>query len=298
MQLSPVMLGTVQFGMQYGIANRSGQPTFDMAKEIVQAVFEGGINCFDTAAAYGSSEEVLGRILSELGISNEVTVVTKVPRVPEGLQKTSEIDEFVERTVIRSMNRLRLPYLQVCLFHVEEDFRCAESLVKLKEKGLIRHAGFSVMTPEATKTIVESGFSEAVQIPASILDHRFRKEGILSLSKEKGYGVFVRSVYLQGLLMMPGSEMKGRFEVVKPVIDALKSIAADSGMSVREMALRYVMTLDGCTCTVVGVETHEQAANNIQASQKGKLDKGLMAEIESAVPDLSDEILMPTLWHK
>jgi aryl-alcohol dehydrogenase-like predicted oxidoreductase len=298
LELSPVMLGTVQFGMQYGIANRGGQPSYETAKDIVRAMYEGGVTCFDTAAAYGSSEEVLGQVLLELGISEKVTVATKIPRVPADMSKTSEIDDFVEKNVLRSMHRLQVPYLPICLFHVEEDFRCADSLLKMKEKGLVRHVGFSVMTPSAAAKITASGIPEAIQIPTSILDHRFRRGNILVQAKRSGCAVFIRSVYLQGLLLLAKDEIKGRFEEAKPVIERLRSIAEEAGINVSELAIRYVLSLEGCTCAVIGVDSLAQADANIQAFQKGTLDKELMAEIDSAVPDLPDEILTPTLWHK
>ena len=72
-QLSRLMLGTVQFGMPYGVANRTGQPSYPDVVAILAAAVEGGVNCFDTAAAYGTSEDVLGRALRELGIADRVT---------------------------------------------------------------------------------------------------------------------------------------------------------------------------------------------------------------------------------
>ena len=78
LSLSRMMLGTVQFGLPYGVANHTGQPSYDEVVRIVAAAVEGGVNCFDTAAAYGTSEEVLGNALHELGLADQVTVVTKV----------------------------------------------------------------------------------------------------------------------------------------------------------------------------------------------------------------------------
>ena len=72
------MLGTVQLGLPYGIANRTGQPSYEEARAILVCAFEGDVNCLDTAAIYGTSEEVIGRALAELGIADKVTIVSKV----------------------------------------------------------------------------------------------------------------------------------------------------------------------------------------------------------------------------
>ncbi|NCC93899.1 MAG: hypothetical protein EOM10_11550, partial [Opitutae bacterium] len=76
--LSRLMLGTVQFGLSYGIANRQGRPSYAVVRDILACAFEGGVNCLDTAAAYGESEELIGRALRELGLADRVIVVTKV----------------------------------------------------------------------------------------------------------------------------------------------------------------------------------------------------------------------------
>lgn len=59
--LSRLMLGTAQLGMAYGVANTAGRPDFRQAVRLIAAAADGGVNCFDTAAAYGDSEVILGR---------------------------------------------------------------------------------------------------------------------------------------------------------------------------------------------------------------------------------------------
>ncbi|MCC7355482.1 MAG: aldo/keto reductase, partial [Anaerolineae bacterium] len=159
--LSRLMLGTVQFGLNYGIANKSGQPSYREARAILACAYEGGVNCLDTAAGYGTSEEVLGQALVELGIADKMVVVTKIGLIADNLEPDT-IDAIVEESVTRSLKRLRLEVLPICLFHIETNFCYAESLLKLKERGLVRHVGSSCMTPEATTSIVNSGLAEAL----------------------------------------------------------------------------------------------------------------------------------------
>ncbi len=84
--LSRLMLGTVQFGMPYGVANRTGQPDAARVREILTVAADGGVNCLDTAALYGSSEETLGRALAELGLAGKMTVVTKTVALPAEIE--------------------------------------------------------------------------------------------------------------------------------------------------------------------------------------------------------------------
>lgn len=295
LNLPKITLGTAQFGQDYGIANRSGQPSYECARDIIACAYEGGVNCLDTAALYGESEEVLGRALSELGIGDGVTVVTKVTAIPEGLSP-KDADAFVEQSVTRSLKRLRLETLPICLLHRDENINYLDSLLRLRDAGLVRHVGASVMTPECARRVVENDGIEALQIPTNILDRRFMEYGLTRPTSDKSIALFVRSIYLQGLILMPVESVPVQLAEVKPVIATLTSLAGEAGMTLAEMAMRYVMSLDGVTSVIVGVETVEQMRKNLAVSSKGPLDADLMARIEAAVPWMPDHVVMPTLW--
>ncbi|MDO9542162.1 MAG: aldo/keto reductase, partial [Kiritimatiellia bacterium] len=146
--LSQLMLGTVQFGMSYGIANKTGQPSYQTVLKILENAVAHGVNCLDTASAYGDSEEALGRALRELGIADKIVVVTKVPAMNDNLQP-KQADSFIEEAVKTSLKRLQLEVLPICLFHQERDAVYAESLLRMKKKGLVKHIGISANSPEA-----------------------------------------------------------------------------------------------------------------------------------------------------
>ncbi|MCX6031540.1 MAG: aldo/keto reductase [Chloroflexi bacterium] len=297
--LSRLMLGTVQLGLPYGIANRTGQPSYQEARDILACAYEGGVNCLDTAAIYGTSEEVLGRALAELGIADKMTVVSKVRYLAPGLDAATAA-AIVEESVVQSLKRLGLEALPICLFHVEDNFCYAEALLRLKERGLVRHIGSSVMTPAATAAIVETGQAEALQIPTSVLDRRYShpEGGIIRKAAERGMAVFVRSIYLQGLLLLPEEDVLPELAGVIPPRGRLQALAAEAGMSLGELAVRYVLSLDGVTCGVVGIETVEQMRQNLIMFAKGPLDAELRQAVEAAVPELPDKILMPNQWSK
>jgi len=297
--LSRLMLGTVQLGLPYGIANRTGQPSYQEARGILAAAYEGGVNCLDTAAAYGTSEEVLGRALADLGIADKMTIVTKVHHMAQGLDAATAA-AIIEESVVQSLRRLRLEALPICIFHIEENFCYADALLRLKERGLVRHIGSSVMTPAATAAIVESGLAEAVQIPTSVLDHRYSHPagGVIRRAAQAGMAVFIRSIYLQGLLLIAEENLPGELAAVIPVRRRLAALAAEAGISLSELAVRYVLSLDGVMCGVVGIETVEQMRQNLAMFTKGPLDAGLRQAVEAAVPDLPDKILMPSQWSK
>ena len=298
LELSQLMLGTAQFGLPYGIANKSGQPPYEAVLDILTAAHEGGINCFDTGVTYGTSEEVLGKALAELGLKDKFVAITKVRHMADDFSSAQAADEFVEESITGSLRRLGLDVLPICLFHAENNFRYVESLLKLKEKGLVRHIGSSVMTPQTTAGIIASGHAEALQIPTSILDHRFTRGGIFNEAKQRGIAVFVRSVYLQGLALIPEEEIPDDITAVIPVRRQLQNLAREAGLGMEELAARYVLSLPGFTCAVVGMETVQQVRHNVTLFSKAPLEPTLVQAIETIVPNLPDNILRPNMWSK
>jgi aryl-alcohol dehydrogenase-like predicted oxidoreductase len=294
-KLSQLMLGTVQFGLEYGIANKSGQPTYEQARDILAAAYEGGVNCLDTAAAYGASEEVVGRALAELGLREEFIVVSKVPGVPPEMAP-GRVDEFIEANVHRSLQRSQLGVLPVCLFHQERDARYLESLHKAKEKGLVQHVGVSGLTPQGALKAVTSNHCEALQIPTSILDRTFLDAGVFSYAQSRRVAVFVRSVFLQGLLMMRDEEIPPQLSAVLPVLVRLRALAHQAGITLQELALRYTLGLPGVTCVLTGVESVAQMRENIRLFSAGPLPPDLMQDIGNVAPALPDNITRPYLW--
>lgn len=296
--LSRLMLGTAQLGLTYGIANRRGQPSYKEARAIVAAAFEGGVNCLDTAAGYGTSEEVVGRALADLGLVDKVTVVSKVVPIAEGLPP-AKVDAIVEESVTQSLAKLRLDALPICMFHMDSNMlEYADSLYRLKEKGLVGHVGVSVNFPDVTRRIVRSGRAEAVQLPTSVLDQRFIKGGIIREGAERGVALFARSIYLQGLLFVPEEEVLPELAEVIPVRRRLASLAAEAGMELAELAVRYLLGVDGITCLVVGAESVEQVRKNVRLVAGGPLDSDLAEAVSEAVPDLPETILFPRMWSK
>ena len=293
---SKLMLGTVQFGLPYGIANTSGQPSYETSRDILACAIAGGVNCLDTAAGYAESEMVLGRALAELGCAEQVVVVSKFRHCADELADEQAVECFLEESVVASLKALRLESLPVCLFHREEDMRHFAAAQRLRERGLIRHLGVSVMTPDAAGAIVADGQAEAMQIALNLFDHRHTRQGVCAAAQAHELPLFARSVYLQGLLLMPEEKIPPQLAEVIPLRRELTSLAVAAGMPLAELALRYAMSLDALACVLVGVESIEQMRANLALAEKGPLDAALVLAIDQLVPDLPDRILKPNLW--
>ncbi len=296
LSLSRMMLGTVQFGLPYGVANRTGQPSYAEAVRIIAAAVEGGVNCFDTAAAYGTSEEVLGNALHELGLVDKVTVVTKVlPLTDEELANPAAAFLAIERSIENSRRSLRLDCLPIVLFHRETDAAHMEGLARLRDRGWLRYFGvscnnFAGPAKEFAATV------QALQIPANIVDRRHLQPDFFKVTQANNVAIFIRSVYLQGLLVMPESDIPASLRAIVPVRQTLENVAHQAGLSLQDLAVRCILSLAGVTSVLVGVESVAQVIDNLPLFDGQPLPDDLLAQLQRLNCDLPESLITPSQW--
>lgn len=293
MQLSKIMLGTVQFGLNYGVANTKGKPSCEQVRDIVATAYEGGVRTFDTAAAYGDSEIVLGKVLEDLGLKSNVEIVSKVPKLPEDKQSSQCAYDHFSFHVENSLTRLGIDQLPVCLIHNEDDFRFIDQLERLVDRNLIGSAGISLDSEKYCQDVLSHGV-KYVQLPLNILDHRF--DDFNRRCEKEGITVFVRSVYLQGLLLMNEEKIPSYLQEIIPVRRKLADIATKNGFDFAELCFRYVLSVDGVSSVLTGVDTVEQLRQNIGLANKGPLSKELVEQLKDVVPAFEERILRPMMW--
>lgn len=296
--VSALMLGTVQFGQPYGVANRTGQPGYRDVVAMIQTAVDGGVNALDTAAAYGSSEEVIGRALAELGLTDQMTVVTKVrPLTSAELANPDVAARAVEESVAESRRRLRMECIPVVLFHREADAIFLPVLERLKRRGWLRHAGVSCdHRPAAAIAFTSRPEVAAMQVPASILDRRHIQGGAFHAAAAAGVALFVRSVYLQGLLLMPEDAIPSPLREVIQVRHELTALAAAAGLGLAELAVRSMLTQHAVTSLITGVETVEQVHDNLDIFRRGPLPEAVMTQLSDIAITLPEQLLTPSLW--
>jgi aryl-alcohol dehydrogenase-like predicted oxidoreductase len=297
-KLSRLMLGTVQFGLPYGVANRTGQPSLGEVRAIVGAAIDGGVNCIDTAAAYGSSEAVLGQVLHELKAADRVVVVTKVRALtPEELADGKRAALAIRQSVDESRRRLRIDCLPLVLFHRESDGVYLDELLALKELGWLKHAGVSCDNrPGPAADFAAGGRAAALQIPCNLLDPRHVRAGSFHAAAAKGVAVFVRSVYLQGVLAMPEGDIPAKLNGLVPVRRRLEGVAREAGIPLTELAVRTMLAREGVTSVLTGVETVAQIRENLALFNRGPLPADLVAAVDAAVPELPEAWITPFMW--
>ena len=198
--VSRMTLGTVQLGLNYGIANSEGKPDEGKAFRIIDAALAAGVNCLDTAAAYGDSEKVIGNYLTARNKRrSEVVVATKFKL---GNINLADVEYEMMRSVESSLKSLDTDYLDILLMHDAKEYslfgkRITKVFESLLNKGTIKAAGASCYEFGDIEGMLENDTYHAFQIPVNILDMRFTKSEVADKLSDKL--VFARSIFLQGL---------------------------------------------------------------------------------------------------
>lgn len=267
-------LGTVQFGMRYGIANQAGEPALDEISSVLRLAAKHGIHTVDTAALYGHAEETLGKIMPT-GHSFEIT--TKTAKFQKTSISQDDVD-MLEKTFLRSLERLRQSQVYGLLFHHAQDLfsKNGEQLMakalELKRQGLVRKVGVSIDGgSEQVDAFLKTYPLDLMQAPVNILDQRLLQAGHLGRLRSKGVEIHARSVFLQGLLLMEPDQIPKTtppFERVKPHLKTLRDHLSKTGLSPLEAALGFVLGLQEVDRVIVGVQTASQFKELVETAGK------------------------------
>ena len=281
-------LGTVQFGQRYGVANKVGQVPAAEAKAILEYAASNGIGMLDTAIGYGDSEQRLG----EIGI-RDWQVVSKIPAVPGGC---GDIRDWVIKSVQGSLQRLGIRKLYAVLLHKPQQLLGVDGgqiyagLQQLKESGLVQKIGVSIYDPAELDELFRGYEFDVVQAPFNLLDRRLIDSGWMSRLATKGTELHVRSIFLQGLLLMPPGERPAKFNRWQVHWSAYNEWLRSCELTPLQACLRYSLSFSEVARVIVGVETTGQLQAIVEATG------GLLPAPPSAVQAHDCDLLNPSVW--
>lgn len=253
--MSKLALGTVQFGLPYGVANQSGQVSRQEACQILSTAWEAGLDTLDTAIAYGTSESVLG----EIGVS-QWRVISKLPPLPG----EADIQQWVQQSVRDSLKRLRRESLTGLLLHHAQDFQgdnglvLYDSLQRLKSMGWIEKLGVSIYSPDELQGIIPQLAIDIVQAPLNVLDRRLIQTGWLPRLKSLGIEVHTRSSFLQGLLLMPPLHRPAYFDRWSELWNTWQTWLEAEDLTPLAACLGFALHQESVDRVLVGVDSCQQ----------------------------------------
>ena len=290
-QISKMSLGTVQFGLHYGIANDVGKPCEDQSFDMMKAALELGVTSFDTARAYGDSEDIIGRFLSSQA-GEAPFISTKVPPYPGG--DASDLEKHIIESVETSLEKLGIKKAENIMLHNgvslfrfgDETARIMGDLVK---RGYCHMVGASVYGAEDIDKLLTYDVYSSTQIPMSIFDQRLINGGYVEKLAERGFTVFVRSIFLQGLFFLDPEKITDPIllEHAKPRIKKLRELSEKEGMSISEMAITFLRDYPGVTSLVLGADNAEQVRSNIACFDAHPLSEETLSILKTTFADVN-----------
>ncbi|MDH4157955.1 MAG: aldo/keto reductase [candidate division Zixibacteria bacterium] len=266
-KLSRLGLGTVQFGADYGISNVQGQSSFAQAREILAEAHRQGIAFIDTSPAYGVGEEVVGRCLPG---GHAFKIVTKTPVL--GTAALTDDDAMVVKSSFyRSLQRLGQESLYALLVHRTDDLLARDGellwdvMSDLKKWGLVEKIGVSVYSGDQIDRLLARFPIDIVQVPLNVFDQRLIRSGHLARLQKRNVEIHARSIFLQGLLLMPLDDVPAYFRPVYPKLAAWRNRLREHGLSPAAAAENFARSVPEPTCFILGVNDKQQLTENIAA---------------------------------
>lgn len=294
---SQLVLGTAQLGMAYGIANRAGKPDQITANAIVRAAWENHICEFDTAQGYSSSEEVLGIALKAIGAAARANIITKI-------HPSANLDDraSIRRLLEESATRLGCRKLYGVMLHDEAlldswEHGLGEMMSEMVDEGITETLGVSIYSPERALQAIEAEKISLIQIPTNILDRRFEDAGVFEAAESKGKTIYVRSVFLQGLILLAASDLPPGMKHAASVINKITELSKWIGLSPMEIAMAFVQTAYPNVKLVIGAETPEQVRQNVSIAGN-TLGADQISIIKETFRNVASDLLNPACWPK
>ncbi len=298
------VLGTAQLGLRYGVANKTGMPDAGEAVSLVRRAVAAGVKRIDTARAYGEAEARIGEALDGLS-AKDVRVITKLDPLEALAGDASEeaVRSAVDDSVETSSRMLRLPTLPVLLLHRwEHRFihhgAVWKRLLELRQQGKVAKLGASVYSPEEAAQALDDPDVEHVQLPFNVLDRRWKgKFEVARLAaKRKEATVDVRSIFLQGLLMMEPSAQP-RLGGLEGLMKKLQKLVSELGRESRaDLCLAYAQAQNWVHGIVLGMESSRQLDENLKLFKRPALNEKECARVESELTGATETLLNPSKW--
>ncbi len=289
-------LGTVQFGMDYGISSAPGRVAEAEVERILQKARAAGVDTLDTAIGYGVSEAVLGN----LGAGDAQAgwqIITKLPSLPAELP-ADQVSDWCAAQLAGALERLNTPRVSSLLLHRVDDLlgphglALAKALSALKTQGLCGAIGVSLYGPQDLDALEKGPVPfdmlplDLVQVPCNPLDQRLEQSGWATRLVEQKTRIHLRSAFLQGLLLFPAGTWPAHFHPYAAPLEQWQSWLRDTGQTPLSAALRFTVSRPYAERVIIGVDSVEQLDSNLTALlQNGPIAPPDLASTETALLD-------------
>ena len=262
-----LVVGSAQLGMNYGLFNNKKISGKEF-KKIEKLVLKSKINFIDTARNYGDSEKIIGN--SKL---NNLCIITKI-KLPKN--KNINVKNWVVKEISESLSQLKIKKIYGVLIHNYKDLLGKHgknfllALHELKKKKIIKKIGISIYESKEIKKIWKFWKPDLIQVPFNPLDNRILDSGWVDILKKNNVKIFVRSIFLQGLLINEDSSFRIN-KKYKNLLNKFKNWCYKNNISLLQACLHFVKQFKNIDYIVVGFNSYNQLKEIIDFFQKKQI---------------------------
>ena len=251
--MNNIILGTAQFGLDYGINNNLGKINKGEIFKILDFSTKKGIKIIDTADVYGDATSTIGEFIKKN--KNKFQLNTKF--------HISEVS--IEKQLATTLNKLNLNKINTYFFHSYDDFKLyGKKIINLKNSGLIKKIGLSVYSNQQFEIASKTNWIDVIQFPYNLLDNRFQRIEQIELAKKRNKEIQARSIFLQGLFFLPIEKIPINLKKLKPYLNEIHKLISNYKISISQLCLSYVMSNRLIDNIIIGVDSLQQLDENIK----------------------------------
>jgi len=256
-------IGCALFGARFAPAAGQMGVAAPEAFATIALAAEAGVDLVDTAAQWGDSESVLGQVLPS---HPPFSIITKTAPITGGV-------EAVERRARTSLDRLGKSQARALLVHDAAELLGPDGpalwtrLRRLKDAGLFEAIGFSACACDDPLGLARRFQPDIVQVPLNLLDQRLIANGALAELAAMGVEVHLRSIFLQGLMFLPGHELPLESRGLAPGLSRLRRLVAEAGADPLRIALGFALSRPEAARVIVGVSSPQELRAILAAAE-------------------------------
>lgn len=286
--MAELVLGTASLLSGYGVSRANIELSRKQGKELIETARSLGIQRFDTAPAYGPAEEILGETL---GLRGDYLVSTKV-----GFDACKD-KKSLKSSIERSLELLRVSRIETLYIHDERALlngngdKLIENLEHLRTNGIFEKLGVSVYSLDSVFKIRKRWPNVIVfQVPENICDRRLTESPQLQVLFADNLEFVVRSVFLQGLLLMKPEQIPNSLHRATKAIESVHQFARDNSISVIDLCLAYARSIEWSHQILVG------AMSILQLREICESKKPLPSMWREKVQKIPADLIDPRNW--
>jgi len=286
-----LIIGCAQFGSNYGISNFL-RPNLKEQKKILDLAKRNNIGFIDSSPSYGDAEKRLGNI----GVK-KFNVISKISKFSNKKLNSKNLKEIILKDVKKSLKNLNINKLHGLLLHNSSDLfnkrgiEIYRAMLEAKKQKLTKKIGISIYDPNMIEKILNNYSFDIIQAPFNVIDRRLLNKNILNSIKKKKIEIHIRSIFLQGLLLMKNENIKNYFNKWKKLFLKWTNFLQKNQIEAQNVCVNYALSIKQFNKVVIGFNSHDELKQILNIKKKSLFPpKKIMSN--------SKLLIHPHLWKK